>query len=94
MSALDKLVGQVLLEERANRNTGFVFTDAVLGVYSPITGTLPEALIGRSVTAVREVENELVEAQFVDDGKLLIDLSGPQTECYSLRFRDGPIVVG
>jgi hypothetical protein len=95
MSALNKLVGQVLLEvARAPQNTGFVFSEAVLGVYSPFTGTLPEALIGKSVTGVREVENKVLEVQFQGDGALVIDLSGPQVECYSLRFRDGPIVVG
>ena len=95
MSALDKLVGQVLLEvARAPENTGFRFSSANLGVFSTLTGSPPEALIGRLVTGVRQVEGESMEIQFTVSGRLCIDLSGPGPESYSLHFSNGPIVVG
>jgi hypothetical protein len=95
MSVLDKLIGQVLLEVRLDpENAAFRFSDANLGVFSPFAGTRPEALVGRSVTAVRQIDDEVLDLQFVGEGRLSIDLSGPGPESYSLHFANGLIVVG
>lgn len=56
-SPLNKLKGQVLLEVKLEpENTGLRFSGATMGVFGAITGASMDALVGRSVTAVRYVE--------------------------------------
>jgi hypothetical protein len=95
MSALDNLKGQVLLEVIPEPgNIGLRFSGASLGVFAGITGAPLETLIGRSIIAVRHVEGQVLELEFLGASCLRIDLAGPGPEAFSLHFPGGPIVVG
>ena len=92
---LNQLKGQVLLEVTPEpENTSLRFSGATMGVFASIAGTPLDALVGRSITAVRFVQDHVFELEFVGNGNLRIDLTGPGPEAFSLHFPGGPIVVG
>lgn len=98
MNALQRLVGQTVINGEANEGAmGLVLSDAVLAVYNPASGATPSECVGSAITSVQLIERESFTLSFSNGKALRIsleddDYAGP--EAFSVRFKDGTLVVG
>ena len=97
MNALQRLVGQEVVDGEANEGTiGLVLSEAVLAAYNPTSGATPSECVGATITHILLMEKDSFTLS-LSNGKTLrislrdIDYSGP--EAFSVRFKDGTIVV-
>ena len=95
MARFDALKGETLLEVIPTaEGTGLRFSTVTAGVYGAISGTPAQHLVGRYVTAVRHLEGQVLELDFLGNGQMKVDLRQRQPEAIAVVYPDGRRIVG
>ena len=95
MARFDALKGETLLEVVPSvEGTGLRFSSVTAGIYGAISGTPAHELVGRYVTGVRHVEGEMLELDFLGNGRMTVDLRERQPEAIAVVYPDGRRIVG